>query len=74
MQEVHEFPDGTSLHVTVARWLTPDRHQIDGSGLEPDVQAGITEDDRNNGRDPQLARALKHGLKESTRAQIVYNR
>lgn len=58
VQEVHEFPDGTSLHVTVARWLTPDRHQIDGSGLEPDVQVGISEDDRNNGRDPQLARAL----------------
>jgi carboxyl-terminal processing protease len=57
VQEVHEFPDGTSLHVTVARWLTPDRQQIDGSGLEPDVQVGVTEDDRNNGRDPQLARA-----------------
>jgi carboxyl-terminal processing protease len=57
VQEVHEFPDGTSLHVTVARWLTPDRHQIDGSGLAPDLQVGVTEDDRANGRDPQLARA-----------------
>jgi carboxyl-terminal processing protease len=58
VQEVHEFPDGTSLHVTVARWLTPERHQIDGSGLEPDTQVGMSEDDRNNGRDPQLARAI----------------
>ena len=57
VQEVHEFPDGTSLHVTVARWLTPERHQIDGSGLEPDIQVGISEDDRANGRDSQLARA-----------------
>ena len=46
VQEVHEFPDGSSLHVTVARWLTPDRHQIDGSGLQPDVQVGLSEDDR----------------------------
>lgn len=57
VQEVHELPDGSSLHVTVARWLTPDRHQIDGSGLQPDVQVGVSGDDRKNGRDPQLARA-----------------
>ena len=57
VQEVHEFPDGSSLHVTVARWLTPDGHQIDGTGLQPDVQVGLSEDDRKNGRDPQLARA-----------------
>jgi carboxyl-terminal processing protease len=57
VQEVHEFSDGSSLHVTVARWLTPDRHQIDGTGLDPDVEVGVSEDDRKNGRDPQLARA-----------------
>ncbi len=56
VQEVHEFPDGSSLHVTVARWLTPNRNQIDRTGLQPDVQIGLTEDDRKNGRDPQLAR------------------
>ncbi len=56
VQEVHEFPDGSSLHVTIARWLTPERHQIDGTGLEPDVQVGLSEDDRKNGTDPQLAR------------------
>ncbi len=56
VQEVHEFPDGSSLHVTVARWLTPDRNQIDGTGLQPDVQVGLSDDDRQNGRDPQLAR------------------
>lgn len=57
VQEVHELPDGSSLHVTVARWLTPDRNQIDQTGLQPDVQLGLTEEDRSNGRDPQLARA-----------------
>lgn len=57
VQEVHEFGDGSSLHVTVARWLTPNRYQIDGTGLDPDVQIGLTEDDRKNGRDPQLVRA-----------------
>ncbi len=57
VQEVHELPDGSSLHVTVARWLTPNRTQIDKTGLEPDVAVNISEDDRNAGRDPQLARA-----------------
>jgi carboxyl-terminal processing protease len=57
VQEVHELPDGSSLHVTVARWLTPNRNAIDQTGLQPDVQVGISEDDRNNGRDPQLTRA-----------------
>ena len=57
VQEVHELADGSSLHVTVARWLTPNRVQIDRTGLEPDIVIGISEDDRNAGRDPQLARA-----------------
>ncbi len=57
VQEVHELPDGSSLHVTVARWLTPNRTQIDKTGLAPDVVVNISEDDRNAGRDPQLARA-----------------
>ena len=57
VQEVHELPDGSSLHVTVARWLTPARIQIDKAGLAPDVLVNITDADRSAGRDPQLARA-----------------
>ena len=57
VQEVHELPDGSSIHVTVARWLTPNRLQIDGSGLQPTIQVGLTQEDRDQGRDPQLARA-----------------
>ena len=57
VQRVHELGDGSSLHVTVARWLTPDRHLIDKVGLQPDVPASLSADDRKNGRDSQLARA-----------------
>jgi carboxyl-terminal processing protease len=57
VQEVHELQDGSSLHVTVARWLTPNRHQIDKAGLEPDVPVTISPEDRTGGRDPQLIRA-----------------
>lgn len=58
VQEVHEFPDGSSLHVTVARWLTPQRNPIDQKGIEPDIQVGLSAEDRAAGRDPQLARAV----------------
>lgn len=57
VQEVHELADGSSLHITVARWLTPDRHQIDKVGLEPDVVAPLSQEDRMNGRDTQLKQA-----------------
>lgn len=37
VQLVHELADASSLHVTTARWYTPDHHGIDGAGLTPDV-------------------------------------
>ncbi|MGQ9768351.1 MAG: S41 family peptidase [Anaerolineae bacterium] len=58
VQEVHELSDGSSLHVTVARWLTPKRHPIDQQGIEPDIQVGMSAEDRQAGRDPQLTRAV----------------
>lgn len=37
VQLIHELSDDSSLHVTNAQWLTPDRFQISGAGLSPDV-------------------------------------
>ena len=33
----YTFEDKSSLYVTNAHWFTPDRHQISGAGLTPDV-------------------------------------
>lgn len=55
VQNIHELSDGSSIHVTFAYWLTPDRHQIEGLGLTPDIQVTRTSPDET---DPQLARAL----------------
>jgi len=60
VQHVHDLSDGSSLHVTVARWLTPHRHQIDRQGLTPDIVVPFTEEDRVAGRDPQLERAIAY--------------
>lgn len=35
VQLVYDLSDGSSVHVTVARWLTPNHHEINGIGLEP---------------------------------------
>lgn len=37
VQLIHELPDKSSLHVTNAQWLTPNRRPITGNGLTPDV-------------------------------------
>ena len=60
VQLVYDLSDQSSLHVTVARWLTPDRHQIDKQGLQPDIEVLPSEEDRTAGRDPQLERAIAY--------------
>jgi len=59
VQQVFDLSDGSSVHITYAEWLTPNHRQITGVGLTPEFQAGITDDDRANGRDPQLDRAIE---------------
>ena len=59
VQHVFDLSDGSSVHITAAKWLTPDRRQIDGQGLEPDEEIVTTDEDRAQERDPQLERAIE---------------
>jgi carboxyl-terminal processing protease len=45
VQALVELSDGSSLHITRARWLTPTRELIDGKGLTPDIEVQPSEDD-----------------------------
>jgi carboxyl-terminal processing protease len=56
MQLVYDLSDGSSLHVTSAIWLTPDRHQIQGRGLTPDIYIPHSDDPG----DKQLDRAVDY--------------
>jgi len=62
VQQVFDLSDGSSVHITAAKWLTPDRRQIDGQGLLPDLEVSITDEDRTQGRDTQLERAIEYLL------------
>jgi len=59
VQELETMRGGTSLKITVAKWLTPSGHSIMEDGLEPDVKVSLSEDDINNARDPQLDKAYE---------------
>lgn len=59
VQELIDLPGGSSLKVTIARWLTPNGISISEGGLKPDIEVEFTEEDVTAGRDPQLDAALK---------------
>lgn len=59
VQLVYDLSDGSSVHVTSARWLTPNRQQIDQLGLEPDIAVDVAQEAIDSGRDPALERAIE---------------
>jgi carboxyl-terminal processing protease len=60
LQSIHELSDNSSVHVTIAHWLTPDRHEIQEAGLLPDLEVIPSEEALAEGRDPQLEAALSY--------------
>jgi carboxyl-terminal processing protease len=56
IQEPLQLNGGSGLHLTVAKWLTPNGTWVNEAGLEPDVK--IKDDEKTN-EDEQLQEALK---------------
>ncbi|MBW6440477.1 S41 family peptidase [Patescibacteria group bacterium] len=59
VQEMQNLKDGSALKITVARWLTPNGHDINKNGIDPDIEIEFTQEDYENEKDPQLDRAIE---------------
>jgi carboxyl-terminal processing protease len=57
VQKVLDLGAGTKLKVTVARWYTPHGKNITKEGITPSQVVGLTAEDADAGRDPQMAAA-----------------
>jgi len=59
VQELEKLKEGSSLKITVAKWLTPKGELITDVGLTPNIKVEMTEEDYNEGKDPQLEKAIE---------------
>jgi carboxyl-terminal processing protease len=41
VQNIHDLSDGSALHITAYKWLTPLGRPIDGVGLTPDIESDL---------------------------------
>lgn len=51
VQLIFDLSDGSAVRVTAAKWLTPERRELDGIGLTPDIEVASS-------ADAQLERAI----------------
>lgn len=57
VQDVKPLRDGSSIKLTIAKWLTPRRRLIDEEGIAPDIEIEMTKQDYESAKDPQLEKA-----------------
>lgn len=56
IQQIFSLSDTSSVHITSAEWLTPDRNALDGVGLQPDIMMIPDE----SGRDIEIGEAVRY--------------
>ena len=64
VQEINKLPDGSALHITIQKYLTPNGTDIHKKGITPDYVVNVTADDIKAKNDPQLAKACEVLQKE----------
>src|SRR6185295_2233355 len=67
VQQWIQLDDGSALKLTIAKWLTPDKHWIHHVGIVPDVPV-VTPTDATPDKDPVLDKAVDVLTKESASA------
>ncbi|MFH0955737.1 MAG: S41 family peptidase [Candidatus Falkowbacteria bacterium] len=59
VQTLEDLKDGSSVKITVAKWLTPKGYNINEQGITPDVEVDLTLEDYNKSIDPQIEKAVE---------------
>jgi carboxyl-terminal processing protease len=59
-QDIIEYSDGSSLHITIYKWILPDGRWLNPDDvIEPDKEVELTEEDFVDGEDPQMEEAVE---------------
>ena len=61
IQQAEDLGGGAGLHVTIAKWLTPNETWVNGKGLTPDIEISL--DSKRPERDLQLEKAVEELIK-----------
>ena len=56
IQQADDLGNGAGLHITIAKWLTPNGTWVNGSGLKPDIEVAL--DQKDPSHDTQLEKAV----------------
>lgn len=56
IQQADDLGNGAGLHITIAKWLTPNGVWVNGTGLKPDMEVKLDENDPSH--DTQLEKAV----------------
>ncbi len=60
-QEIINFPDGSSLHITTLRWVLPSGDILSREDVvDPDKKVELEEEDFKEGEDPQMDAAVEY--------------
>ena len=59
MQQLLTLTPDTAIKITIAKWLTPNGTSISSNGVEPQIKVEMTEEDKENSKDPQLEKAIQ---------------
>lgn len=61
IQQAEDLGNGSGLHVTIAKWLTPNGTWVHGKGLKPDIEVKL--DPKDLSKDTQLEKAIQELVK-----------
>ena len=60
IQDARDFADGSGIHITIAKWLTPAKEWVHKNGIKPDVEVEyVSEGEYNPEKDKQLLKAIE---------------